>query len=191
MKTIASILFVLGIFTSKVIACDCANIPFLEAIEVMDEIFIGTVVNIERSSEYVEEHNFTIGYTVYTFEVSKKWKGSSSNKVKIIEYDTSCSIGHELGEESLIYGELNEKKSTDSSQYYWADMCSRTINIKYLSDPEYKDWIWDDRDSLDIKFPHPVQTVSIIQNWVFIIILVFSVAIFGLILHFLRKRSAL
>jgi len=191
MKILASILFVLAAFTSKVIACDCANIPFLEAIEVMDEIFIGTVVDIQRSSEYVEEHDYTIGFTLYTFEVSKKWKGSKSNRVTTIEYDTSCSIGHELGEESLIYGELNENKSNDSNQYYWADLCSRTINIKYLSDPVYKDWIWDDRDSLDIKFPQPVQTVSNINNWVFIIILVICVVFVGLLVHFLRKRNAL
>lgn len=60
----------------------------------LDEVFTGKVIKVERKlidiNSAFEEMITLVGFET-TFEVDKKWKGSNSNIVKIIQSGSSCS----------------------------------------------------------------------------------------------------
>ncbi len=194
MKTLLLTTVLFLVWVKPVFACSCGTIPFNEALESSTEIFIGTVVKIELvrdlfPSKPAEHVPFMRQYYwIAEFEVSKKWKGNKKSKIIIAQTFNSCEFRFNFDNEYLVFATESGSFSWNGTRNHTTWLCSRTMNTRYFQEWAHEDWVWDDRDSLDIKFPEPVQTAAFFNNWP-IWSLLFGLSLISFI-NFIRRRNA-
>ncbi len=195
MRNFIFILFLFSAFSQVALACSCGTVPFDEAVESSDEIFIGRIIEMEYHRDLLPSKTheslpmFRKQYWVVTLEVSKKWKGSKKNKIRVRQTSNSCEFEFEFGKEYIVFAEFDGSLGWNGTRNYTTWLCSRTIDMWYLTEYGKEDWTWDDRDRLDEQFPNPVQTASFFNNWPIWLLLFFTTIGFGA--FYIRKRNAL
>jgi hypothetical protein len=157
MRFLKIFVFVLSTSSSNGFSCSCDTIPFIEAVDWADEIFIGTIVKAEKV-----KIGFGMEYRwAYTFEVDKKWKGNSNTRLTLYQEGHSCDLGFQLWpDQYLIYASHNsEFKSasvsvgpTDGKSRLHTWLCSRTTYALESDDC----WFESDVKKLDKMFPNHI-----------------------------------
>ena len=177
---IVGICFLIGVSISNANACSCDTIPFNEAIENADEIFIGRIIKAERFEAEVfiddindyEEEKIIWGWK-YEFEIKQKWKGSKKSKLILYNYGSSCDAYFDIYErEYLVYASecINCDYSIDEE--FGAMLCSRTIENHYW---DKESWFYEDIERLNKEFPVKIKLNKYQINWIWIAIISFLV----------------
>jgi hypothetical protein len=168
-----------------VFACSCGTVPFNEAVESADEIFIGRVLKLEQKQRLFSFE--PRDYWVAHFEVSEKWKGTRKSKVKVAQTYNSCSFNFYFDTEYLVYAMKTNFFNWNGTRKYTTWLCSRTIETIYYYDWAKEDWTWDDREKLNNEFPSQVQVSSIYNNLPLWIAMLFVLTGFALFKFWNRK----
>ena len=102
-------IFLLFGLPNVVLACSCSWMPYQECIEWADEIFLGRVVAIKEVDKQEVDGTLSTGIWSCTFEVTKKWKGSSSKYVTIYQPNNSCDAYFRLPDyEYIVYAKRQD-----------------------------------------------------------------------------------
>ncbi|MBO6792705.1 MAG: hypothetical protein JJ895_02250 [Balneolaceae bacterium] len=151
---------------NTLLACSCGEWEFQNTVDIAEEIFIGRLIKIELDS-YPFTDDFSDG--VYTFEISKKWKGSSSNRILIYDSDGCFPTLHPFSE-YIIYAYKDESQfeevirtKTDLHEYFDTSLlpgyrfttmyCMRIKDVAwYLEKAPFRDEI----ARLDSTFTSPI-----------------------------------
>ncbi len=181
------ILLFFGVLSTKAYACSCGTLPFEEAVDWADEIFIGRVVKIELSQELFTNEPWE--YWTVHLEISKKWKGTKKSKIRAVQSFNSCEFPFEFYGEYLVFASVDGSLGWNGTRNYTTWLCSRTMDTLYFADWAKEDWVWDDRERLDNTFPDPVQISSFYNNWTIWLFLFFG--IIGFVVQYIRKRNTL
>lgn len=188
MKFFKILLFFFCVSSSNSYSCSCDTIPFEEAVEWADEIFIGTIVKAEKVNI-----GFGMEYRwAYTFEVDKNWKGTPKSRITLYEEGHTCDFGFQLWPgQYLIYASHNsEFKSasvsggpSDGKSRLHTWLCSRTT-YSFLGD---EGWFESDQRKLDKMFPnytmHEKKNITILAIMTVALWIILSI----FILYILRK----
>ena len=190
-KVVILILMILGGYFTT-LGCGCDTIPFQEATEKADEIFIGRVIEIkEKTLTKVDGSLENTKVWSVLFKVEKKWKGGTSEYVEVLQSHTSCDFDFEFSSRSYIVYAYN------TELFWWDDivpnstkvetyLCTR--NASYRTYSKLEDRGFDDRPLLDKKYPHPVETISFyMEEQVFkLSILLFAISLIAVVA--IKKR---
>jgi hypothetical protein len=102
---------------SQAIGCLCGVDAVEKSARDAKAVFTGTVIqSVPRLAGAPS--------AVYTFRVSKTWKGPSADVIEMVSSFTSCARSFEVGEDYLVYGS-SLGNGTIPIRYY-SDMCDRT-----------------------------------------------------------------
>lgn len=175
-KGLLILLFVLS--SGKLMACGCSLVDFDEAVKSAEEIFIGKICKIEfiyfQSNDYYFDSTDNVlkpilGDEYYirkvTFEVERKWKGSSNKFVSVYDNISSCSFNFDEYDRYIVYAANSKLFPTGDDVLihgfpdisgYNTNFCSRTV-----PDPNRYPWTesnmnepLNDITQLDQLFPH-------------------------------------
>lgn len=131
------------ILSSMSYACSCGEWPFDNSIEISDEIFIGELLEIKKEKRFFKDWY----ETVYIFEVSKKWKGSASDRLKIYTESGCSPVFYMFPGEYIIYA------------YKYSEIANALAN-NFNSD-----WVYENFGFLDKR----LETMSCLRlkevNW--------------------------
>jgi hypothetical protein len=212
MLKVKLILLLCVLSSGKLLACGCSLLDFDEAVKSAAEIFIGKVYDVEYI--YYSLNDYDLDSTdntlkrasgdeysmrKVTFEVERKWKGSSNKFVSIYDHLNSCSFNFEdfdryivftsssklfpIGDDSLFQGFPN-------TTGYNTHFCSRT-----LPDPRRYPWTeniitepFNDIPSLDQRFPHPIMLIDFRILYGSIALIAFAVTIW--VIKYKRKVTS-
>ncbi|WP_299618394.1 hypothetical protein [uncultured Tenacibaculum sp.] len=144
-------------------ACSCNNIPFKDAVEWADEIFIGRLIEIKEVEYEISELNAGEKYTrlwYAKFEITKKWKGSSKKYIKVYQPSTSCDFGfNSLNKHYLVYTKKEEVfkffNTENEISRYTTWMCARNREYEFVNEPKDSDYF-----KLNKKFPNTIELVD-------------------------------
>ena len=147
------IFIILGLFFNTANACDCDTLPFNDATEWADEIFIGRIIEI-KAIDSITENGLTISTTFkIKIEISKKWKGDSKKYIEIYQAGSSCDFYLSIYETAyLIYAKKSKTKGfleIPKGEHY-TYRCSRSADFITFNNWNGKGR--DDRDKLNKKF---------------------------------------
>lgn len=153
------IILLLTLLARHGLACSCDTVPFNQAVNWADEIFIGRAIAMNEVSNYETSGYIFTGTWSITFEVTKKWKGSSSRFVTVVQPNTSCDFFFNFPDyEYLVYA-----KKEDSLNALTTHLCARNADMSIYD--KWTDKAWDDRPLLDKEFPSPIQLASVPTSW--------------------------
>ncbi|AUC16440.1 hypothetical protein BTO06_15345 [Tenacibaculum sp. SZ-18] len=150
------LLTILLFSTLRTFACSCEPIPFNQAVEWADEIFVGRLIEVKElfNESYPEAPNqkHTTHWSA-TFEIEKKWKGSRKKYITIYQDGNSCGFNFtNINQNYLVYAENKSILGVYTTPTTW--LCSRTINEYNSSEKSnYK----PDQEKLDAKFPETIN----------------------------------
>lgn len=174
--------------------CSCDSIPFNIAIDESTEIFYGKVIKIHETDQHLPtkidgfSHSSTKTWCT-TFEVIKKWKGSSKKVVEIYQEGTSCDVFFDFGQGYIVYAKNQKSVSTqENSIKLWTWLCSRThppFNDNYNRG-------WDDRKRLDQTFPNHIKTsktLNFFEDYILKFLVLLSLFFAGIL--FEKKKQKL
>ncbi len=153
-------------FTS--FACSCEDIPFKNAVEWADEIFLGRVIEVKEveyeTSPQDPEYKYTrLWYA--KFEVIQKWKGSSKKYVTIYQPSTSCDAGFDLSGNYLVYSKkeriFNFFNTENRIEALTTWLCSRSRQYLYVNEKKDSDYF-----KLNTLFKDEIKLYNnVIFNW--------------------------
>ena len=190
MKAFFLTIFLVIIFSVTGYACSCGEWDFDFTLQQSEEIFLGKIIRIE-----LDKYLFLDDYSnqVYTFQISKKWLGSSSNQISIFDSD-GCFPSLHHGGEYIIYAYKDESQfeelirtktelqglfdtSTLPGYRYTTMYCMRIKEVLWhKEEAPFRDEI----ALLDSTFTEPVTLRPYYLNFtnLFLLILVILVGIF-------------
>ncbi|CAL2079299.1 hypothetical protein [Tenacibaculum sp. 190524A05c] len=160
---------ILKFSTLSTFACSCSFIPFKDAVEWVDEIFIGRLVEIKEVEYEVSHQNNNERYTrlwYAKFEVSKKWKGSDKKYIKVYQPSTSCDAEfNQINRTYLVYAKKKRvftffnTQNTTNELTTW--LCARNREYWFVNEKEDSDYF-----KLNKIFPNEVKVYNYsIINW--------------------------
>lgn len=124
MKKLLILVFFTILFSEATIACTCGEIEFKTAIDRADQIFVGKLVKTGKfNKEVYEGKKYYDSY--FVFEVTKKWKGDTSNRVRIYQEGHSCDpYFRDFDTEYIIYSQNGHSSIKSISITYSGDNTS-------------------------------------------------------------------
>lgn len=165
-------------------ACSCNDIPFKEATEWADEVFLGRLIEIKEVESEISELNPGQKYTrlwYAKFEVIKKWKGSTKKIITVYQPSTSCDASFNfLNTTYLVYAKKERifkyfnEENTKEGLTTW--LCSRSRKYLYVNELENSDYF-----KLNELFPNNIKLYRHINfHWKFLLLgfILFSGGIF-------------
>lgn len=166
-KTLLLLLLLLSIKT-ELYGCGCDLIPFEEATEWADEIFLGRLIEVREINSLQGLDGYTNTNTWGAlFEVEKKWKGSNSKYVEVLQYGGSCDFNFEFpAQPYIVYakeGKIDIEGSTKPVAGLVTSLCRRNASAYtyYLMDEDG----FDDRERLDVKYKAITKLHSFYLYW--------------------------
>ncbi|MEQ9266925.1 MAG: hypothetical protein RLN81_16985 [Balneolaceae bacterium] len=197
MRAFSISIFLVLILSSVSYACMCGEWDFDFSVNAADEIFLGKII----SSETDEYPFFDTSELKYVFEISKKWKGSSSNRIEIFR-QSGCapSLDTKYPAEYIIYAyksysQLAEviAKRFDNPIFYDLDFADSRMTTIACFRLKKVDWhkteapFRDEIALLDSAFTKPVTLRPYYINFTNIFFLAWIVVPAGF--YFRKKRN--
>ncbi|CAL2089540.1 hypothetical protein [Tenacibaculum sp. 190524A05c] len=150
---------ILTFSTLSTFACSCEQIPFYEAVNRADEIFVGRLIEVKElfNESFPETPNqkYTTHWSA-TFEVEKKWKGSKKRYITIYQDGNSCEFNFtNINQKYLVYAENKSILGVYTTPTTW--LCSRTIG---RNDPSVDSNYNSDQIKLDAQFSETINLYS-------------------------------
>ena len=149
--------FIFLISAVEVSACSCLSFRIEQLVDISDEIFLGKVIKSEDRTyrEILDEDDNPL-FTSY-FEVSKKWKGSNDQIVKIVQPFTSCLALLDVGETEYLVFAYRDNIHADSDRepriVLTTDLCFTMIKDSGIEQNDIKFYL----TRLDEHLPNPIK----------------------------------
>ncbi len=192
-QNIVTTVVLIALLNCQLPACSCDPIPFVEAIEYADEIFVGTLIAAEKFNDGVfwDEHGEErINWNWrFKFKVEKKWIGGPERVITIYHQGHSCDLFFDIYQDKYLvyaaYGKLyndSEELSKKEKNRLSTWLCSRTI---YRLPGEEGNWFDEDVMSLNALL---TTQVSLENRWHDLLKLGLTLIVVVLIGVWLRRR---
>ncbi len=167
-------------------ACFCDRVSIAdENFTSYDEVFLGKIVEIKRFDvtwDYENAESYTFVGTETIFQVKRKWKGDSNNRVSVFQANNSCSVDFMIEGYDWIISARNKPFTSSfflekmDGKYLQTEWCA--MNISQREKTEFKKV----EQKLDWLFPVEIRLRKDrpFLEWTFVLLVLMVGVIIGL-----------